>query len=237
MAKFCGKCGAKLDEATGFCPNCNADQLNKQIEKPEWVETPKPKQNTTPPLARPISKKEAKKKRKAYKKAEKKAEKNEKRAAMTKGQKARRFFLKLLLLLILLVIAGGIIGGLSYMGIFDIPFLSDYNKDNILKTLNERSIVVEETDIVMESDDSGTANIVVQIPDYGLLFKEAYASKNPDLYLVKALALGQYEVREYEEVAAVTVKDGETTIHSEEVVHQILEEALINAINDSSEVE
>ena len=37
MAKFCGKCGAKLDEATGLCPNCDADKLNKQIEKPENV--------------------------------------------------------------------------------------------------------------------------------------------------------------------------------------------------------
>ena len=29
MAKFCGKCGAKLDEATGLCPNCDADKLQK----------------------------------------------------------------------------------------------------------------------------------------------------------------------------------------------------------------
>lgn len=29
MAKFCGKCGSRLDESTGLCPNCDADQLNQ----------------------------------------------------------------------------------------------------------------------------------------------------------------------------------------------------------------
>lgn len=28
MAKFCGKCGCRLDESTGLCPNCDADKLN-----------------------------------------------------------------------------------------------------------------------------------------------------------------------------------------------------------------
>ena len=28
MAKFCGKCGTKLDESTGLCPNCNREQLS-----------------------------------------------------------------------------------------------------------------------------------------------------------------------------------------------------------------
>ena len=54
---------------------------------------------------------------------------------------------------------------------------------------------------------------------------------------MKALALGDYEIREYEEVVTVTVADDVTTIHSDEVVHKLLEEALINAINALSEVE
>ena len=32
MAKFCSKCGARLDERTGLCPNCNAKKLNKFIK-------------------------------------------------------------------------------------------------------------------------------------------------------------------------------------------------------------
>ena len=27
MAKFCGKCGSRLDETTGLCPNCDAEKL------------------------------------------------------------------------------------------------------------------------------------------------------------------------------------------------------------------
>ena len=27
MAKFCGKCGARLDEKTGLCPNCDVEQI------------------------------------------------------------------------------------------------------------------------------------------------------------------------------------------------------------------
>lgn len=33
MAKFCGKCGAKLDETTGLCPNCNAEDAEKISEQ------------------------------------------------------------------------------------------------------------------------------------------------------------------------------------------------------------
>lgn len=246
MAKYCGKCGSKLDEVTGLCPNCDAEKIKQQAKKPaEPPKTDEKKLEISQQKAAPMSKKEARAKRKADKKAakkerkaQKKAAKKEKKSKLSTGQKVRRFFVKLLLQLILLVvIAGGTIGGLSYMGIIDIPFLSDFNKDNILETLNERALVVAEADIVMETDDKGTATINVQIPDYEVLLKEAYASDNPDQYLVKALALGQYEVREYEEIATVTVDDGMTIIHSDEVVKQVLEEALINAINVLSEVE
>lgn len=238
MAKFCGKCGSKLDETSGLCPNCDAVKIEDSSTQKKSIEIPEQKQAVVQASEEPLSKKDAKKKRKADKKAAKKAKKKEKRAKLTTGQKVRKFFSKLFLRLILLVvIAGGIIGGLSYMGIFDIPLLTDFSKDNILETLNERAVVVEETDIVMETDDKGTAAIVVQIPDYELLFKEAYASENPNQYLVKALVLRNYEIREYEDIATITVESGETIIHSDEVVHRLLEEVLINAINTLSEVE
>lgn len=238
MAKFCGKCGSKLDEATGLCPNCDAEKIKDSSAQEKPIEIQESKQEVVQESEEPLSKRDAKKKRKADKKADKKEKRKEKRAKLTTGQKVRRFFVKLLLWLILLVIiAGGTIAGLSYMGIIDIPVLSEFNEDNILETLNERAVVVEETEIVMETDTEGTATVVVKMPNYELLFKEAYASENPDRYLVKALALGDYEIREYKEVATVTVADDVTTIHSDEVVHKLLEEALINAINALSEVE
>lgn len=132
MAKFCGKCGAKLDEATGLCPNCDADKLNERSEKPESVETPKPKQDMVSESEKPLSKKEAKKKRKADKKAAKKARKKEKWAAMTTGQKARRFFLRLIAtLLVASILVVGILGALGYFGVVDIPIVN-----SILANLN-----------------------------------------------------------------------------------------------------
>ena len=125
MAKFCGKCGAKLDEATGLCPNCDADKLNKQNEKPESVEESKPKRDTAPKSENPLSKKEAKKQRKSAKKAAKKAKKKEKWASMTFGQKVQRVFLKLLLGTILFIaLACGIVGTLYYFDVVDIPYIS-----------------------------------------------------------------------------------------------------------------
>lgn len=238
MAKFCGKCGTKLDEATGLCPKCDAEKIRMQTEQPaqpkraEKAAVPAQQENAS------LSKTEEKKQRKAEKKEQKKAAKRERLANLTVGQKMGRFFLKLLLWMLLLVaVTGGIIAGLSYMGISNIPFLSEFNEDNILETLNKRAIAVEESDIVMETDTEGTATIIVKMPNYELLFKEAYASENPDRYLAKALILGHYEVQEYEETAAVTVANGVTTIHSDEVVHRLLEKALINAINALTEVE
>ncbi|MGN0680957.1 MAG: S8 family serine peptidase [Candidatus Fimisoma sp.] len=125
MAKFCGKCGAKLDEATGLCPNCDADKLNKQTETPEAVEKPKPKQDTASEPKKPLSKKEAKKKRKADKKAAKKAKKKEKRKQWSMGKKIFRFILKIILIVfLLLILAIGVMGALVYFEIVDVPGIS-----------------------------------------------------------------------------------------------------------------
>lgn len=114
MAKYCGKCGAKLNEVTGLCPNCDAEKIKQLAEK----HTEPPKEVEKEPEIHqqqdtPLSKKEAKEKRKTdkksakrIKKVQKKAAKKEKarenRAKLTTGQKVRRFFLKQILWLILL---------------------------------------------------------------------------------------------------------------------------------------
>lgn len=122
MAKFCGKCGAKLDDTTGLCPNCDADKLNERIENSKSVETPKLKQDVVPESEKPLSKKEAKKKRKADKKAKKK----EKRAQWSTGKKVRNFFLKLILVVVFLaVLAVGITGMLTYSDVIDIPIVEE----------------------------------------------------------------------------------------------------------------
>lgn len=238
MAKFCGKCGAKLDEATGLCPNCDADKLNERAEKPESVETPKPKQDMVPESEKPLSKKEAKKKRKADKKVAKKSKKKEKWAKLTAGQKMRRIIFKLLLWLIILIFFSvGAIGGLLHLGVIEIPMVTAYREDKLLEFINTKNIIVEESTIEMTSDTEGTATIIVQIPNYELLFKEAALTKNPEQYLFKSLAMKQYEIQEIEAIASVTVENGSTIIHSDDVVQQLLDESLVNAINALSEVE
>ena len=33
MAKFCGNCGSRLNEANGLCPNCDSDKLKIAAKK------------------------------------------------------------------------------------------------------------------------------------------------------------------------------------------------------------
>ena len=232
MAKFCGKCGSKLDEATGICPNCSSDKLNKQISKSELVEKSEPRQNATPESEKPLSQKEEKKKRKVDKKAEKK----EKRAQWSKGRKVRRFFLKFMLAILCLTVLAGLTGVLVYFDVVHIPIISDFKQEHLLEFVNEKNIIIEEKNTVMTSETEGEATLIVTIPDYEQLFKEASAAKKPEQYLLNALILKNYNTMEFEISAKVTVENGKRIIDSDEEVHQLLEENLINAINALSEV-
>lgn len=238
MAKFCGKCGSRLDEATGLCPNCDADILGIQEEKLEIAEIPKPKKNTESNAKKPLSKKEAKKQRKADKKAAKKAKKKEKWTRLTFGQKIRRIFLRVLLWLIgVMILAVGMIGGLLYFNVVEIPMVTAYQEGKLLEAINEENIIIEESGLEMVSGTEGIATIIVKMPNYELLFKEAATTGNPELYLFSALALKNYEIQRIETTASVAVENGKTVIHSDDAVHQLLEKALIDAINALSEVE
>lgn len=69
MAKFCGKCGAKLDEATGLCPNCEADKIKKESTQSQPSEVPKQVQADKRTSERPLSGKDSKKKSKSERRA------------------------------------------------------------------------------------------------------------------------------------------------------------------------
>lgn len=172
MAKFCKKCGSKLDEVSGKCPNCDADKLNKQTETPEAVEKPKSKQDTASEPKKPLSKKEAKKKRKADKKAAKKAKKKEKWASMTFGQKVRRVFLKLLLGTILfIVLACGIVGTLVYFQIVDFPIIDRFvSESKIMNYAESVEREIPETNISeFTLHQSSETNIVTDV-EQGVTF-------------------------------------------------------------------
>ncbi len=56
MSKYCDKCGSRLDEATGFCPSCDADVLaylyegnqDQRIETDEDIVLPRKRQRERP---------------------------------------------------------------------------------------------------------------------------------------------------------------------------------------------
>ena len=138
MAKFCGKCGSRLDESTGLCPNCDAEKIKELVEKPvdspeEIEKKPEISQQKDVPLSkkeervkRKADKKAAKKERKAQKKAAKKAKRKEKWAAKTWWKKILSILLRCIAwLLVLAIVAVGIISALGYFGIIDIPVAED----------------------------------------------------------------------------------------------------------------
>ena len=114
MANYCGKCGSKLDEATGLCPNCDAAKIKQHYDKTTEDKTPVRKEDKI----------DKQTKKKALK-ARKKAVKREKRANWSTGKKVRRFFLKLILaVLFLSIFATVIAGALVYFEVMDIPYIS-----------------------------------------------------------------------------------------------------------------
>lgn len=114
MANYCGKCGSKLDEATGLCPNCDAAKMKQHYDKTTEDKTPVRKEDKI----------DKQTKKKALK-ARKKALKREKRANWSTGKKVRRFFLKLILTVIFLaVFAAGVTGALVYFDVVEIPSIS-----------------------------------------------------------------------------------------------------------------
>ncbi len=134
--KFCGECGARLDEATGLCPKCDAEKLrrwNEWLDQPKWKEQPEaPKQRERAPAGR----REEKRRRSGKKEttAQKKARKREQRAQWSTGKKVRRFLLKLLgILLALAVLAAAGVCALVYFGIVDIPMVDRLLEDVGLK--------------------------------------------------------------------------------------------------------
>ena len=126
MAKFCGKCGAKLDDVTGYCPNCDAEKYVQPIVSNDtesgvedsYVEI-KPSNNGF--------KKASKKQQKIQNKADKKMQKVQKKANRTLGQKFKSFLVKfLIILLVLSILAGGVTTLLAYFHWVEVPVISDW---------------------------------------------------------------------------------------------------------------
>ena len=106
-----------------------------------------------------------------------------------------------------------------------------------LEELNETCILVEEKAIHIESENNGEAELVVKIPDYEELYQKAYETEDPETYIKESLISGNYTVQTIETNAAVTVENGKQKIHKQEAIDELLEHAMLNAVNAVAEEE
>ncbi len=139
MQKFCKKCGQKLDEKTGLCPECD----------------------------RSMSRKEKRTVKKEYRKAVKKEKKIKKWTQLTMGQKIKRVCLKILIVvLILLLFAGGATGALVYFDVVDIPVVEKmFDFFNIKGAEKDVQTPSETESISQDVVDTTTGQYTVEHPD------------------------------------------------------------------------
>ncbi len=182
MANYCGKCGSKLDEATGLCPNCDAAKIKQHYDKTTEDKTPVHKEDKI----------DKRTKKKALK-ARKNAVKREKRANWSTGKKVRRFFLKLILTVIFFVVlVAGITGGLVYFDVVDIPIVSETINNFVSNTY---SADVEKD--IPETDTNGfvyyhsSEENIVEDTDTGITFV------NNELLITLTSANYEYQLEEY----------------------------------------
>ena len=139
MAKFCGKCGTKLDEHTGLCPKCNAS--NRQSSSGSIGE----------PVKEAYEKKELKKQKKNNIKKEKKAEK-----------KKRKILPKIILFIVLFMVgAASVVGVLLYFDIIEVSDILNIIKAEQSSTEVEKNI--PDTDMSgISFYESSESNIVTE---------------------------------------------------------------------------
>ena len=167
---------------------------------------------------------------------EKKQEGPVNKKKISKNQRKQKSGKTLVIVIIVLILILGGVAVLYYSGWLNNFLRSDEGaEDNSLAELNRKCIIVEEKDIVMENDSAGTTEIIVKMPDYSALFKEAYEAEDSELYLYEALSKGEYEIREIQAVAEVTCQNGITLVHTDEIVDELLEKALLEAVNEFAE--
>ena len=126
MPKFCGKCGSKLDDRTGLCPNCNKDELQKTILTESKQSLEHQEDNTAQDIPIQQEKSLTAKQKRDKKKAEKRARKEQIKANRTFGQKLKRFFIKLfVILLVLLILVGSAICVLVYYDLIKVQTINN----------------------------------------------------------------------------------------------------------------
>lgn len=164
MPKFCGKCGSRLDETTGLCPNCDESKIKEDLQCGKMMKTSDLNRKVGQVSEEIVNIKDDKKKRKANRRTEKK----EKRQQWSTAKKVRRFFLKLIIWIILLGGMGGfILFGLVYSGVISSSFIEPYINQQLPSTyVNDVKRDIPETNISdFTLHQSSEANIVTDMEE------------------------------------------------------------------------
>lgn len=146
MAKFCGKCGSKLDEDTGLCPNCDEGTVNDA----------KKNELTNDIVDNEINK---------LSKTENKSLKKSQRANLSLGKKIRRLLLKLILMIIFLtLITCGIVGILVNFNIINVPMLHDVMEivgieERVVDSDSDANLYIPTEDSIRVDDETGTVYV------------------------------------------------------------------------------
>ena len=175
MAKFCGKCGAKLDESNGICPNCGGGYrkvqeissaiLSDNIEK-------KQEELSKRSVYEDVSKEQGRK----DSKNEKIANKSENKPTRITWYKVKKKIAKVgLFLLLILIIIMGTISILNYYGVFSNPRITTVMEN--LGIIDEPSIAKMCKDFSknvqsISQNNDGTYTVEVIAPDFAKILKE-----------------------------------------------------------------
>ncbi len=160
MAKFCGKCGAKIDETTGLCPNCN--KTERRVQPPVQGGNAKP----VNPGAQRKNQTGNGSQTRIGAAAQKWAASPETKKQTEEKPKKKKHTLALVLLLfvLLLLVAAGITTALAYFDVVDIPILSDtldykFPRASTAPTTEENTLYVPEEGAIVQDEKSGTVYI------------------------------------------------------------------------------
>lgn len=118
MAKFCGKCGANIENAVGFCPNCG-QRLNSEdcaTKNEQQVES--------------------KNEEISVQSKKRKPQKDDK--TIKKQRKKKHLLAKFIaVILCVFILTGGVLGTLSYFKVINIPFITNVVDKFVKKTPQE----------------------------------------------------------------------------------------------------
>lgn len=189
MAKFCKKCGSRLDETTGLCTNCDTKKIGKHSNHNQLEANSKQVQSdnniSTERLNHERVERNGKKDKKSKKRAKRGEKKLQKKAKKTRGSKIRRFILGIILILVILSVSyTGAIIVLMHFEIVESPVIEQFlekinlnsedSEDYEVEYLDADEYFQENSDISSTIDAVGSENVPTEKEVMKILKKKGF---------------------------------------------------------------